>query len=249
MYKGTDLSWIEAEALMLVKKHWGIDFIPNIVFDRSTDEEWDNNFGKDDDKCTLLGVYWSKDMTIEFNTKQNSKRTLAEIKKTLLHELCHWYLHYNELPYHDSDVRFGHELIRTGLRPNTTPAHYNAYKEAKKDTRYHTFELVDNGEEKIVTRLCHKRKDQNDFKKDLKDVMKRLKAEFIKQQEEYEKGEYDSVDDIWVGEVVGALCEWHGYEEMEYPIYSIVIGNENGRFEDEDDFNSVIDSLTNIKYV
>lgn len=247
MFKGIDLSWIKAEALKLVKKHWDIDFIPNIVFDRKTDEEWDNYFKED--YGTLLGLYYDEDMTIEFNTKRNSNRTLAEIKKTLLHELCHWYLHYNDLPYRDADVRFAHELIRVGLRPNPIPAHYNAYKEARKDTPYHTFELVDNGEEKITTRLYHKRKNQNDFKKDLKNVMERLKAEFLKQQEEYEKGESNYVVEIWVGEVVSALCEWHGYEQMEYPIYSTVIGNEYGRFEDEVDFDSVIDSLTDNKYV
>lgn len=236
--KRLDLVWIEKEAHKLVEKHWGIDYIPNIVFDRTSKEDWDNYYPKEE-KSILLGLYHNKDMTIEFNSEINSRRTINQIRKTLLHELCHWYLHYNKLPHRDFDKRFGHELIRTGLKPNTTPSHHEAYKEARNEKRWRTFEIIDNGEDKISTKLYHNKKNVNDFVRDLKDTMIQLKDDFIK----YEQGLIEEYDGMHVGEVISYMRKHYGYTTEEYPVYSIIMGDDHGNFEDVYDFDSVINSL------
>lgn len=226
-FKGTDLEWIKKEAFRLVKKHWGINYIPNIEFDILSQEEWDNwsknNYNEDK---TLLGLYHNKTKTIEFNTKINSTRSINDIRKTLLHELCHWYLHHNNLPHRDADKRFGHELIRVGLRPNTTPSHTNAYKEARKNKSWRTFELIDNGEDRISTKLYHPRKNTNDFIKDLKEVLEYLKDGI----EKLENGEIEEFEceQVYAGEVASILESKYGYEIEEYPQHSIIMGDDYG---------------------
>ncbi|RKJ14829.1 hypothetical protein D7X33_48170, partial [Butyricicoccus sp. 1XD8-22] len=204
-----DLEWLQEKARYLVKKYWGISEIPNIVLDRTSDEEWENYYPKEENR-TLLGLYHNKDFTVEFNSKVNSRRKPIDIQKTLLHELCHWYLHINKLPHRDSDVRFACELIRVGAKPNTNHSHYNAYKEARKVKKNQVFEIIDNGENKVVTRLTHPKKDENDFKRDLKNCLIRIKNDF----QDGNIDEYHSDDCMWVGDLSELMCKWYGYIEL-----------------------------------
>ncbi len=242
-FKGTDIDWIKKEAYKLVKKHWKIDYIPTIEIDITPQDEWDDwfkvNFNND---SSLWGLYHSNKKTIEFNTKTNSNLDSSTIRKILLHELCHWYLHHNNLPYRDADKRFGHELIRVGLRPNTVPSHTNAYKEARRDKSWRTFELIDNGEDKISTKLYHPRKNTNDFIRDLKEVMEFLKDEHEKlENDEIESSDYEQV---YAGEVASILESKYGYEVEEYPKYSIIMGDDHGNI-DLHEMEYLIDQLEN----
>jgi len=239
--KRVDLDWIKKEALRLVKNHWHIDYIPNIEFDILSQEEWDNwmkvNYNEDK---SLWGLYRNSTKTIEFNTETNTRLDLKTIKDVLLHELCHWYLHHKGLPYRDADVRFGHELIRVGLKPNTTPSHTNAYKQARSDRGYRTFELIDNGEDKVVTRLYHPRKNKVDFARDLIEVCRYLKENI----EKFKNGMVENLEYemLYSGEIAGILTDKYGYKREEYPSYSIILGDEYGDI-DEDELEWIIDRL------
>jgi len=233
-----ELEWLEKQAKRLVKKHWGMETIPAIVLDRTPDEEW-NNFLVEGKPYTLWGLYHPIDQTVEFNTKVNTYRKPSDVVKTLLHELCHWYLHIHELPYRDTDSRFACELIRVGLKANNIPSHQLAFKEAKRIKRQQVFEVIENSEFHVVTRFTHNRKDENDFKRDLKSTVIRMKSQFD-----------EDGNSIYIGDLLDNVCEWYGYKALPSADYSIILGGEHAELSDEADFEGVLeDIVSDLKWV
>ncbi|MFC8685953.1 SprT-like domain-containing protein [Brevibacillus porteri] len=220
------LEWIQEQAKVLVMKHWGLDFIPEIVIDSDREYDW----------STCRGLYWNNTQTIEFNSKVNETRTRREIKKTLLHELCHWYLHYTGQPFRDSDERFARELIRVGIGGyhNRDEKSVKAAKLAKKrkhDERFEIYESIDG--DVITTRLRHSRKNQDDFKRDLGKTLMRMHNEQFN----------DGI--IYAGDVADMLCEWYGYKVEPLAVYGIELSNDRsyGGIGDRDDISHILNEL------
>lgn len=228
-------SWLEKEAKQLVKKYWGLNEIPNIRLEHRqsllTIEyklDWDN----------YAGYYCSAIKTVVLNNENNARYTLRHIKRILLHELCHWYLHTTGQPWRDSDERFARELIRVGLgrRHNKDEQAVLAAKEAWKKKRNECFELIErSGSEVITIRLRHHRKNQDDFKKDLANTLIRIHN----QREEDEH--------IYPADVADKMSEWYGYKLEPIAVFGIEISADNGWGEghigDKDDIALLLEKL------
>jgi predicted SprT family Zn-dependent metalloprotease len=196
------VEWLEKQAKQLVKKYWNIKHIPNIVIDSDREADWTN----------VVGYYWSDTQTIEFKNEINKNRTLREIKRTLLHELCHWYLHTTGQRWRDSDERFARELIRVGLgrRHNKDEQAQLAAKQAWERKKKEFFEIYEvNDETILVSRMSHHRKDQNDFKKDLAQTLIKI----------HNSREEDDL--IYPTDVAEKMSEWYGYKIEPLAVYGI----------------------------
>lgn len=222
------LEWLYKQAKQLVKKHWNIDQLPTIAIDLDRKLDWEK----------AVGYYCSDIKTIVFNSQINKRRTLRAIKRTLLHELCHWYLHITGQKYSDSDERFARELIRVGLgrRHNRDEQSVLAAKIAREKKNREFFELIERNEEEIITiRLRHHRKNQDDFKKDLANTLIRIQN----QREEDEL--------IYPADVAEKMSEWYGYKLEPIAIFGIEIsaGGEcgEGHIGDKDDIAWLLQKL------
>lgn len=204
------LDWLKKQAKLLTKKHWDIDYIPEISIDLDRELNWE--------KC--VAFYCPDIKTIAFNSVVNGRRTLTQIKRTLLHELCHWWLHINNLPYRDSDERFARELIRVGISSNHNKDEraLEAMRKAKETKSKEVFEIYeDNGDEIITSRLKHSRKNQEDFKKDLAKTLIEMHNDRVK------SGNYDQ--SIYPADVADMMCKWHGYKLEPKAVYGIELSN------------------------
>lgn len=222
------LEWFKKQAQIMVKKHWRIDYIPEIVIDSDRERDWSNT----------LAVYWNDTKTIEFKSAINERLPLSRLKKILLHELCHWYLHINDQPFRDGDKRFATELIRVGAGSthNHDEKALTAYTEAKKHKKIETFEIIErNSDQIIVSRLRHHRKNQDDFKKDLAETLIRMESE----REEDES--------IYPADVADKMVEWHGYKTDPIATCAIEIsqgdGYGTGDIGDKEDVAHVLSKL------
>jgi len=196
------VEWLEKQAKQLVKKYWNIKHIPKIVIDSDREADWTN----------IVGRYWSDTQTIEFKNEINKNRTLREIKRTLLHELCHWYLHTTGQKWRDSDERFARELIRVGLgrRHNKDEQAQIAAKQAWERKKKEFFEIYEvNDETILVSRMSHHRKDQNDFKRDLAQTL--IKIHNTREED----------DLIYPADVAEKMSEWYGYKIEPLAVYGI----------------------------
>ncbi|MFF2532442.1 SprT-like domain-containing protein [Brevibacillus sp. NPDC058079] len=203
------LEWLEQQAFALVKKHWQRDDIPRIVIDSDREHDWTNT----------LAVYWNDTRTIEFKSTVNTRRTLRQIKKTLLHELCHWYLHITDQNFRDYDERFAKELIRVGAGSTHNPDVHavKAFQKAKKRKQSETFEIIErNASEILVSRLRHHRKNQDDFKRDLKDTLIRM------------HNEREDDETIYPGDVATQMVNWLGYKLEPLATCAIDISKDSG---------------------
>lgn len=226
------IDWLNNHAKILVRKHWGLNHIPEIVIDLDRDSlDWDN----------YVGYYCSDIETIVFSSQVNARKTERAIKRTLLHELVHWYLHTTGQKFLDSDARFARELIRVGLgrRHNPDDQSVLAAKEAWKQKKEERFEIIEkNADETIIFRLRHHRKNQDDFKKDLALTLIRMHNNKINDDSEYK---------IMPEDVAEMICEWYGYKLDPVAVYGIVISSNDrwgsGDVGDRDDIISVLDEL------
>ncbi|MFB5759011.1 SprT-like domain-containing protein [Paenibacillus medicaginis] len=226
------LEWLNKQAKQLVKKHWNLNEIPTITIDLER---------KDLNWTTAVGYYCNDIKTIAFNSEVNKRRTEREIKRTLLHELCHWYLHTTGQKFRDSDERFAREMIRVGLgqRYNRDEQAVLAAKEAWKSKNDERFEIIEkNSDETITFRLKHRRKDQDDFEKDLAQVLIRMHNDRVKQNEDYS---------ILPGDVAQMMVKWYGYKLEPIAACGIVLSRNDGWGGGEvggrDDIISVLEEL------
>ncbi|MGV6935882.1 hypothetical protein ACWA2B_10245 [Paenibacillus sp. CMM36] len=226
------LEWLNKQAKELVKKHWGLNKIPEICLatrdSQLTKErklDWDN----------YAGYYCSGIETVVLNNENNQRYTLRYIKRILLHELCHWYLHITNQPWHDSDKRFARELIRVGLgqRYNGDEQAVLAAKQAWKAKDEERFEIIERNEDTIITiRLKHHRKNVDDFKKDLANTLISV------------HNNRDEDEPIYPGDVANMMCKWYGYKKE--PIAKIAVeisesGNyRSGQLADRDDLVNIL---------
>ncbi|KAF6565335.1 hypothetical protein G9G63_09245 [Paenibacillus sp. EKM202P] len=220
------LEWLNKQAKQLVKKHWGLDEIPKITIDMDR---------KDLDWKSAVGYYCSDIKTIAFSSEVNERRTERAIKRTLLHELCHWHLHATGQPYHDSNERFARELIRVGLgrRHNRDEKATLAAKIARKEKESERFEIIERNEDTIITiRLKHHRKNVDDFKKDLANTL--ISAHNNRDEDEQ----------IYPGDIADMMCKWYGYKKE--PIAKIAVeisesgSYRSGQLADRDDLVSIL---------
>ncbi|MDY8021139.1 ImmA/IrrE family metallo-endopeptidase [Paenibacillus polymyxa] len=188
------LEWLNKQAKQLVKNHWGLNEIPRIAIDLERENlDW----------TKAVGYYCNDIETIAFSSEVNKRRTERAIRRTLLHELCHWYLHTTGQKFRDSDERFARELIRVGLgrRHNQDERATLAAKQARLQKKKEFFELIERcDDEIIVIRMKHHRKNEDDFKKDLASTLIRI-------HNTREEG-----GDVYLGDVADKLCEWYGYK-------------------------------------
>ncbi|WP_137743338.1 SprT-like domain-containing protein [Robertmurraya siralis] len=206
------VEWLENKARKLVKKHWGIKNIPKIVIDITSEDKWNKDADEPEtESWTTFGLYHSKTQTIEFNSKVNETRSLKQIEDTLLHELCHWYLHTNGKNYRDRDRRFALELIRVGAKPSGTKVAKQAYKEAKLYKKYETFEIIERAGDIISHRIHHSRKNEDDFRQDLKKTL----------IEVYNDNQRDEDGDILIGDVLEIMSEKYGYKIIPIAVYGL----------------------------
>ncbi|WCF11597.1 M48 family metalloprotease (plasmid) [Paenibacillus thiaminolyticus] len=119
-------TWLEAVVNELVPKHWGVDDRPSIMLDPI--EHMPTAF---------FGAYDAPSRSLVFHSGMLALRSEEEIRTTVLHELCHWYLHITGEAYRDEDVRFAQEIIRVGVE-ETINYHREdarqAYEEAKRNS-------------------------------------------------------------------------------------------------------------------
>ncbi|WP_211338217.1 hypothetical protein [Brevibacillus gelatini] len=229
------IEWLEKQAKQLTKKHWSINEIPTILLVTRQSPltiecklDWDN----------YAGYYCSDIKTVVLNNENNERYTLRHIKRILLHELCHWYLHTTGQPWRDSDERFARELIRVGLgrRYNRDEQAVLAAKEAWKRKKNECFELIERtGSEIITIRLRHHRKNQEDFKKDLANTLIRIHNQ--REEDEY----------IYPADVAEKMSEWYGYKLEPIAVYAIEIsaggGWGEGHIGDRDDIAWLLEKL------
>lgn len=87
----------------LVSNYWSINERPSIVLDPFEQLH-----------VPFLGAYEESTRSLIFHMGMIALLEENEVKKTVLHELCHWYLHITGQNYKDGDVRFAQEIIRVG---------------------------------------------------------------------------------------------------------------------------------------
>lgn len=212
------MEWLRQQAKQLVKKHWDIKEIPDIMFvcrqdDFSMDRklDWDK-YG---------GYYFSDIQTVVMNNENNANYTLRGIKRILLHELVHWRLHVTGEPWRDSDERFARELIRVGLgrRHNKDEQAQLAAMQARKNKNNEFFEIYEvNGDTILVSRMSHHRKNQDDFKQDLANTL-------IKMHNEREYA-YES---ILPADVADMMCKLYGYKRAPLAVYGVCLSPNLGQ--------------------
>ncbi len=194
------IEWLNNQAKQLVKKYWGLNHIPNICL---TTRDSDLTKEKNLDWDNYAGYYCSGIETVVLNNENNARYTLRSIKRTLLHELCHWYLHTSNQPWRDSDERFARELIRVGLgrRHNKDEQASLAAKKAWESKANERFEIIERNEDGIITvRLKHHRKNVEDFKRDLANTL--IKAHNERTEDET----------IYPGDIADMMCKLYGYK-------------------------------------
>lgn len=116
-------AWLESVVDDLVEEYWEIQDRPSIMLDPI--ERMPTPF---------MGAYDAPTHSLVFHSAMLALRDAEEIRSTVIHELCHWYLHVTGQPYRDEDVRFAQEIIRVGVE-ETINFHRedakNAYEKAK----------------------------------------------------------------------------------------------------------------------
>lgn len=202
-----NIDWLEREAKRLGKKYWGSEAIPTIHIDKNLEkEDW-------------LAVYRSKSKSIHFSYDKNKNRTKSELRKILLHELCHWNLHKKNKPYDDSDVEFALELLRVRAAStcNNDKESIKAMKEARKIKKQQrerrVFELRDSAYDLDII-LRHRNKTREEFKEDVKRAMIGFYNDTIKQCDENNTDYYG----FSLEELADMMCEWYGYERVDFHI-------------------------------
>ncbi|MFE6075644.1 SprT-like domain-containing protein [Paenibacillus sp. NPDC057886] len=228
------LDWLNKNAAMLVKKHWGLKHIPKIEIDLERDSfDWKRN----------VGYYCNDIETIVFSSQVNKRKSEREIKKILLHELVHWYLHTTGQRFRDSDERFARELIRVGLgkQHNSDEQSVLAAKAAWKRKKDERFEIIEENEEGIITaRLRHHRKNGEDFKRDLANTLIRA----------HNEREEDIT--IYPGDIADMMCEWYGYKLEPLARVAIRISSRgsylSGEIGDRDDISEVLHHELDMTY-
>lgn len=201
------VDWFNEQARRLVIKHWGLERIPRIVIDLDQDLDWEN----------CVAYYCNDIRTIAFNSGINKKKTQQELKKILLHELCHWYLHITEQPHRDSDERFARELIRVGIPKfhNFDEKSRKAATVARKSKREEAFEIYEeNDGEILTTRLKHSRKNKDDFIVDLRESLIKMHNERVSSVD---------CDDFYPVGVAEKMCEDYGYRIEPLAVYGITL--------------------------
>ncbi|MFF2532468.1 M48 family metalloprotease [Brevibacillus sp. NPDC058079] len=106
--------WIEE----LIIENWNISKKPILVFDP---EEVMN--------VAFKGAFEPYTNSLIFRSEMISVLSEEEMRKVLLHELCHWYLYETNQAYQDKDVRFAQEIIRLGIE-DTINIHNKEAREA-----------------------------------------------------------------------------------------------------------------------
>lgn len=228
------IAWLNKHAKILVRRHWGLNHIPEIVIDLDRDSlDWDN----------YVGYYCSDIETIAFNSYVNARRSEKAIKITLLHELVHWYLHTTGEKFSDSDERFARELIRVGLgrKHNIDEQSVLAAKKAWKRKKDERFEIVEENEDGVITaRLKHHRKNVDDFKKDLANTLIRV-----------HNNREDDIT-IYPGDIADKMCEWYGYKLEPIAQIAIIVSKRgshwSGEIGDRDDIAEVLSQQLNMDY-
>lgn len=219
------IHWLQKNALKLVRKHWRISEIPEFELDVEDYETWNKSNEELSDSWITYGKYHPQKRTIEFNSIVNENRSLKQIRETLLHELCHWYLHVHNKPHKDSDLTFALELIRVGASPSGTKTAKETYKKAKAYKRKETFEIIERNDEIIVNRLRHPTKSLFDFKHDLSEALI-----IMHNERQLEKGEYG----IFPADIAVKMVELYGYIPMPLSTFSIEIGKYSGVIDREE---------------
>ncbi|MBD1373764.1 hypothetical protein IC620_15570 [Hazenella sp. IB182357] len=95
------LSDLYEKANELCMKHWEVEFKGKIEI---VNRPW----------RAYLGMYIPSKQLIRFSRYRNLERSNEQIINTLLHELVHWRLHQQKLPYRDTDTEFILECQRVG---------------------------------------------------------------------------------------------------------------------------------------
>lgn len=204
-----NVQWLRSEAYRLVKKHWNLDSIPHIQVDVLNDNEWREKEQKivKLPATNMLAFYSSKEQLIEFNSTANARQSKSQIRGTLLHELCHWYLHINNRSWKDSDVSFARLLIdvRASNTCNSDEDAKNAMKKAQAYRRNEVFEVRDK-ELDVTIHLKHPSKSDKDFREDLQKSYISFYKEIFKENEEET---YNVID-----EIVYYMTHEHGYKDV-----------------------------------
>lgn len=110
---------LTALANELTCKHWGVDFSGTFSLQN---RRW---------RCRRGCFVYNKTTglcEIRMCAQHNSKRTPADIEKTLLHELVHWRLFVTGQPFGDTDNTFIAECLRVGASISQAASAQDAYK-------------------------------------------------------------------------------------------------------------------------
>lgn len=212
---------LQAWAKEMIKKWWNRDDIPSIII---SDKRWNRRFA----------VYWSGSKTIEFSkgriSQQIEEYGVKHFKETLLHELCHWHLHTTGQPYRDSTTRFAKEIIRVGSHPSGTKTAQDTFKQAEKELEDTVFIIKtqngysDNLFDEVAIR--HNRKNKDDFEKDLRNTLIRMKNIQVK---DFRNGAMDYLCEDTVYDVAEMMIRWYGYSHEKRIVASeIVLSSECG---------------------
>ncbi|MGR0121680.1 protein sprT [Bacillus halotolerans] len=102
--RSPDENWIKSKIDEIVNDIWGINERPMVIVD--PDEELTKEF---------IGAYDPQLKALIFRSEFLAVNQKEYIEKVITHELCHWYLHTNNLPYRDQDLRFAQEIIKANV--------------------------------------------------------------------------------------------------------------------------------------
>jgi hypothetical protein len=114
------LDELYTQANEMCRKHWGVDYTGTI--------ELVNNKWRSMMACFSYNRKDESKQIIRMSIKTNAKLMRVEVLNNLLHELVHWRLYTQGLPFGDCDRVFIAECCRVGASLSGTKAVEDAYK-------------------------------------------------------------------------------------------------------------------------
>ncbi|MEV2286839.1 hypothetical protein ABND12_20070 [Paenibacillus larvae] len=108
----------------LCRKHWAIEYTGKIEL---VNRDWKRRLG-------YFTAYNDGTTALRFSRKVNAKMPRSDVLDALLHELVHWYLFTQGLPFGDGDEEFVKEALRVGAPISGTREAQRAAYQYKKYT-------------------------------------------------------------------------------------------------------------------